>query len=37
MIELKNIKKNYKNQKVTTEVLKGINLKLGERGITFIL
>lgn len=38
MIELKNIKKTYYSKKGnSTEALKNINLKFGEKGLTFIL
>ena len=38
MIELKDIKKTYKSKKgVDTEALKGINIKLGDKGLCFIL
>lgn len=38
MIELKNITKTYQSKKsLPTEALKGINLKLDEKGLTFIL
>lgn len=38
MIELKNIKKTYYSKKgKNTEALKGIDLKFGENGLTFIL
>lgn len=38
MIELKDVKKTYKSKKgISTEALKGINIKFGEKGLTFIL
>lgn len=38
MIELKDVRKTYKSKKgISTEALKGINIKFGEKGLTFIL
>ncbi len=38
MIELKDICKTYKSKKgINTAALKDINLKLGNKGLTFIL
>ncbi len=38
MIELKDIRKTYKSKKgLPTDALNGINIKLGEKGITFVL
>ncbi|MDE5539936.1 MAG: ATP-binding cassette domain-containing protein, partial [Bacilli bacterium] len=38
MIELIDVKKTYKSKKgLSYEALKGINLKLGNKGMTFVL